>query len=62
MQEKTLNLDEYVTQMALLLELPLDTECQPDVVENFARIMAIAQLVLEFPLPNEAEAAPVFRP
>ena len=57
-----LNLDEYVAQMALLLELPLDSECRPGVVENFARITAIAQLVLEFPLSDEVEAAPVFRP
>lgn len=60
MQEKTLN--EYVAQMALLLELPLAAEYRPGVVENFARIMALAQLVIEFPLPEEVEAAPTFRP
>lgn len=60
MQEKTS--DEYVAQMALLLELPLAAEYRPGVVENFARIMAIAQLVIEFPLPDEVEAAPTFRP
>lgn len=60
MQEKTS--DEYVAQMALLLELPLAVEYRPGVVENFAKIMAIAQIVLEFPLPDEVEAAPTFRP
>lgn len=59
MQEKTS--DEYVAQM-VLLELPLAAEYGPGVVENFARIMAIAQLVLEFPLPDEVEAAPTFHP
>lgn len=57
-----LRLDEYVAQMALLLELPLAAEYGPGVVENFARIMVIAQLVLEFPLPDEVEAAPTFHP
>lgn len=62
MQEKTPRVDEYVAQMALLLELPLAAEYGPGVVENFARIRAIAQIVIEFPLPNEVEAAPTFHP
>lgn len=62
MKEKTLSPEEYVAQMALLLDLPLNPEYQSGVVENFARIMAIAQLVVEFPLSEEIEVAPVFRP
>ena len=53
---------EYVEQMALLLDLELNPEHRPGVVENFARIVAIAQLVNEFPLPAEIEANPVFKP
>lgn len=60
--QETFDPDEYVDQMALLLDLPLNPEHRPGVVENFARIMAIAKIVREFPLPNEIEAAPVFRP
>lgn len=62
MKEKTLDPAEFVEQMALLLDLPLKPEHRPGVVENFARIMAIAQLVNEFSLPAETEAAPVFKP
>ncbi|MBD2101405.1 DUF4089 domain-containing protein [Leptolyngbya sp. FACHB-261] len=53
---------EYVDLMAQLLELPITPEYRPGVIGNFARTTAIAQLVLEFPLPEEIEAAPVFEP
>lgn len=62
MKEKTLAPAEYVAQMALVVNLPLDPKHRPGVVENFAKIMVIAQLVNEFPLPVEIEAAPAFEP
>lgn len=62
MEKQKVDPAEYVDKMALLLELPLAPEHRPGVVENFARIEAIAQLVLEFPLPEEIEAAPIFEP
>lgn len=57
-----LNPADYVEQMALLLNLQLDQEHQLSVVENFVRIMAIAQLVNEFPLPDEIDIDVVFEP
>jgi len=51
-----------VDQMAALVGLPLQPDHRPGVIENFARIRAIAQLVTEFPLPEEIEIAPVFKP
>jgi hypothetical protein len=60
--KKNDNPAEYVEQMSQLLDLPLDPEHLPGVVKNFASIYAIAQLVTEFPLPPEIEAAPVFEP
>lgn len=62
MDKKTLDIAEYVEQMALLLDLQLQPEHRPGVVENFGRIRAIAQLVNEFPLLDNIEAAPVFEP
>lgn len=53
---------EYVDQMAIALKLPIAPEHRPGVIDNFSRIAAIAQLVLEFPLPEDAVAAPVFQP
>lgn len=60
--KESLNPDTYVSQMALVLNLPLDREYRTGVVENFASIAAIAQLVLEFPLPDQVEVAPTFQP
>ena len=51
-----------VDQMAALVGLPLQPAHRPGVIENFVRIRAIAQLVTEFPLPEEIEIAPVFEP
>jgi hypothetical protein len=60
--EKNYNPAEYVEQMSEILDLPIAPEHLPGVIKNFASIAAIAQLVTEFPLPAEIEAAPVFEP
>ncbi|NMG22916.1 DUF4089 domain-containing protein [Brasilonema bromeliae] len=62
MEGKELNVGEYVDLMALLLDLQLKDEFRGGVVANFERIMAIAQVVNEFPLPETIEAASVFEP
>jgi hypothetical protein len=56
------NADTYVDQAAQLIGLPIPPDYHPDVVENFDRIAAIAQLVLEFPIPETTELAPRFEP
>ncbi|MCG6136573.1 MAG: DUF4089 domain-containing protein [Nostoc sp. LLA-1] len=60
MVSKNFDVVTYVEQMALLLDLQLTDAERDGVVENFAKIQAIAQLVNEFPLPAEIEAAPIF--
>ncbi len=62
MEGKELNVAEYVDLMALLLDLQLRDEYRDGVVANFQRIKAIAQIVNEFPLPEDVEAAPTFEP
>lgn len=62
MSQKSLNPAEYVDQMALLINLPLDPEHRSGVIENMERIIAVAKLVTEFTLPEEIEAAPIFEP
>lgn len=59
---KGFDVGEYVELMALLLDLQLRDESRDGVVANFERIMAIANLVNEFPLTEEIEAAPIFEP
>jgi hypothetical protein len=62
MPEESLNIAEYVEQTAQLIDLPIAPEYRLNVVENFAKIAAIAILVIEFPLPEDIEFAPVFEP
>ncbi|MEH2417321.1 DUF4089 domain-containing protein [Nostoc sp.] len=62
MRREGFHVDEYVDQMALLLDLELRDEYRDGVVANFERIRAIANLVNEFPLAEDVEVAPVFEP
>jgi Protein of unknown function (DUF4089) len=62
MVNQELDLGGYVDNMALLLDLQLKDEYRDGVVANFERIKAIAQIVNEFPLPEEIEVAPIFEP
>lgn len=52
----------YVSQMAMLLALPIPEEIRPSVVQNFERLRTIAHPVLEFELPDDIEPAPHFEP
>lgn len=54
------NVEKYVELTAELINLPLQSEHFPGVVANMERIAAIAQLVIDFPLPPEIEPAPKF--
>lgn len=62
MKDKKFNSAEYVDQTALLLGFNLPEEYRNGVIKNFERIQAIAKLVNEFPLPEDIEAPPIFKP
>lgn len=62
MRQTNQNLAAYVQGSAQLLELNIDPQYLPGVVDNFATIAAIATQVIEFNLPEKIEAAPVFKP
>jgi hypothetical protein len=62
MDEQKLELDEYVDRMAVVLDLPIPAEYRAGVIENFETIEAIAQIVNEFSLTSDIEAATVFEP
>ena len=55
-------LEAWVEQVAQIINLPLQPADRPGVVENMARLQAIAQLVMDFPLPEDSEIPSVFRP
>lgn len=52
----------FVDQMAACIHLPIPPEYRQGVIDNFARIQALAALVTEFPLPDAIEAGPTFDP
>lgn len=52
----------YVYQSATMIGLSIPLEYDQGVTENFARISAVAQLVMEFPIAEAIEMAPVFEP
>lgn len=57
-----MNPSEYIEQMSIILDLPLQPEHKTGVIQNFETIIKIAQLVTEFPLPETIEPAPKFEP
>ncbi|MGD9921773.1 MAG: DUF4089 domain-containing protein [Pseudorhodoplanes sp.] len=52
--------DAWITSSAALLELPIDTAWLPTIRANVEVTLRLAKLVDDFPLPDEAEPAPVF--
>jgi hypothetical protein len=54
------SLDDYIAAAARVLELPIDPAWQPAVRANLELTLRLAALITEFPLPDEADAAPVF--
>jgi hypothetical protein len=58
----TNDLEKFVDVMSEVVAMPIPDEYRDSVVANFQRIQTVAQLVLEFTLPEEIEIAPVFEP
>jgi hypothetical protein len=62
MESQSFDVEEYVRQMSLLLNLHINDKYQDGVVANFEKIKDIAEVVNNFPLSEEIEIAPVFEP
>jgi hypothetical protein len=60
--DRSSDIEVYVDAAAALIGLPLDPAHRPGVILNMHRIAEMAGLVMAFPLPEETEPAPVFRP
>jgi Protein of unknown function (DUF4089) len=55
------NLDVLIAASAQALDLPVDPAWYPAVRFNLEVTLRFATLIAAFPLPDEAEPAPVFR-
>ena len=62
MPKRDFDPETYVDAAAALIGLPIDPAHRSGVVLNLERIAQMAALVAAFPLPDEPEPAPVFRP
>ena len=56
------DLGAYVDGAAELIDLPIAAEDRAAVVRAMEGLAAAGRLVMEFPLPDDVEAAPVFEP
>ena len=54
-------LDNFIAAAAAALDLPLDPAWQPSIKANLEVSLRLANLVAEFPLPDEAEPAPIYK-
>ncbi|MFD2140958.1 DUF4089 domain-containing protein [Ancylobacter oerskovii] len=52
----------YLDAALALAGLPLEPELRPRVLLHLETALQMGALVLDFPLPDEAEPAPVYRP
>ena len=52
--------DTWITSSASLLNLPFDPAWLPSIRTNVEVTFRLAKLVDDFPLPDDAEPAPVF--
>jgi Protein of unknown function (DUF4089) len=62
MENQDFNVQEYVKQMSILLNLEIKDEYQDGVIANFDKIKDIAEIVNNFPIPESIEIAPTFEP
>ena len=54
--------EDDVERLAGLVGVPISPDELPSVAAALGVLLTVARLVTEFPLPDDVEAAPVFRP
>jgi hypothetical protein len=52
----------YVDRAAVIVGLPIAAAHRAEVIAQFGRLLAVAALFMEFPLPEGIEPGPVFCP
>jgi hypothetical protein len=53
--------DEFIEAAAALLALPIEESWKPAIRANLEVTLRLATLFDDFPLPDDAEPAPIFR-
>jgi hypothetical protein len=55
------SLDDFITAAAAALDLPLEPAWQPSIKANLEVSLKLGNMVAEFPLPDTAEPAPIYK-
>ena len=62
MSKDAFDAEAFLDAAAAAMNLSIDPEWRPAVLDNLLRSRQIAQAVLSFPLPDEIEPASSFKP
>jgi hypothetical protein len=62
MTDQQMTSEQLVDVLADLMGLTIASEHRPGIIANLERNAELAQLLIEFPIPDEVEIAPVFQP
>lgn len=62
MNDQAFDPEALIDAVAPVLQLEIAPEYRPGIVTNLEAMARFAALVLDFPLDDHAEPAPVFRP
>lgn len=62
MSKNAFDANAFLDAAAAAMNLSIDPEWRPAVLDNLTRSRQIAQAVLDFPLPDDIEAASIFKP
>ncbi len=62
MSDRAFDAERFLDDVAPAIALPIAAEHRPGVVANLTTLAVMAQLVMDFPLTDDTEPAPVFRP
>jgi hypothetical protein len=54
-------LDDFIAAAAKALDLPFDPAWQPAIKANLEVSLKLGNMVAEFPLPDTAEPAPIYK-
>lgn len=62
MSEKSSSIDDYIDMASTTIGLAIDPAFRSGVIAAFVRTQQMAEMVMDFPLPEEIDIAPVFVP
>jgi len=60
--DRPVDIEAYVDAASALVGAAIDPAYRPGVILNMRRVAEMAALVMDFPLPDDTDPAPIFHP